>query len=228
MGNAFQQAARRAARKNLPFEIARVLVRFDHVVRVIVNANLRIMRPAEKVRITNSIIRFGVPKSAEWENIGNKIKAAFVAPRAYFVNVHQLRPRKPAFQPPSAFCLVLILRCRAPREIQAACKAQPYKLRSNSATCLKHLLSTPIPPKQMLTSFSKPEESQPWTMEYVARLFLEGGGFQGIANTHNGALKRAKAETEAASDLVLNSHGGIRPRKPELMHVPIHSADIAA
>ena len=102
-------------------------------------------------------------------------------------------------------------------------------LRSTSATCLKHLLSTPSPPKQMLTSFSKPPPgSQPWTMEYVARLFLDGGGFQGIADTHNAALKRAKAETQAASDLVLNSHGGIRPRKPESMHVPIHSADIAA
>jgi hypothetical protein len=52
-----------------------------------------------------------------------------------------------------------------------------------------------------------PPGSQPWTMEYVARLFLEGGGFQGIANTHNAALERSKAETEAASDLVLNSHG---------------------
>ena len=49
--------------------------------------------------------------------------------------------------------------------------------------------------------------SQPWTMEYVARLFIEGGGFQGIANAHNAALEWAKAETEAASDLVLNSHG---------------------
>jgi hypothetical protein len=73
-----------------------------------------------------------------------------------------------------------------------------------------------------------PPGSRPWTMEYVARLFIEGGGFQGIANTHNAALKRAKAETEPASDLVLNSHGSIRPRKPESMHVPIHSADIAA
>jgi hypothetical protein len=70
--------------------------------------------------------------------------------------------------------------------------------------------------------------SQPWTMEYVARLFVEGGGFQGIAKAHNAALKQAKAETEAASDLVLNSHGGIRPRKPESTHVAIHSADIAA
>ena len=73
-----------------------------------------------------------------------------------------------------------------------------------------------------------PPGSRPWTMEYVARLFIEAGGFQGIANTHNAVLKRAKAETEAASDLVLNSHGGIRPRKPESMHVAIHSADIAA
>jgi hypothetical protein len=71
-------------------------------------------------------------------------------------------------------------------------------------------------------------ESQPWTMEYVARLFIEGGGFQGIANTHNAALERAKAETKAVSDLVLNSHSGIRPRKPESMHVAIHSIDIAA
>jgi hypothetical protein len=39
MGNAFQQAARRAARKNLPFEIALVLVRFDHVASRIVNAD---------------------------------------------------------------------------------------------------------------------------------------------------------------------------------------------
>jgi hypothetical protein len=65
-------------------------------------------------------------------------------------------------------------------------------------------------------------------MEYVARLFIEGGGFQGLADTHNAALKRAKAEKEAASDLVLNSHGGTRPRKPESMHVSIHLADIAA
>ena len=52
-----------------------------------------------------------------------------------------------------------------------------------------------------------PPGSQPWTMEYVARLFIEGGGFQGIANAHNAALEPAKAETEAASHLVLNSHG---------------------
>jgi hypothetical protein len=44
-------------------------------------------------------------------------------------------------------------------------------------------------------------------MEYVARLFIEGGGFQGIANAHNAALEPAKAETQAASHLVLNSHG---------------------
>ena len=40
-----------------------------------------------------------------------------------------------------------------------AYQATPYILRSNSATCLKHLLSVPIPPKKMLTSFSKAEES---------------------------------------------------------------------
>jgi len=51
-----------------------------------------------------------------------------------------------------------------------------------------------------------PLGSQPWTMEYVARLFIEGGGFQGIANTHNAILERAKAKTAPAPDLVLNSH----------------------
>ena len=39
--------------------------------------------------------------------------------------------------------------------------------------------------------------SQPWTMEYVARLFIEGGGFQGIADIHNAAFEWAKTETEA-------------------------------
>ena len=33
-----------------------------------------------------------------------------------------------------------------------------------------------------------PEDSCGQTMEYVARLFTEGGGFQGIADTHNAAL----------------------------------------
>ena len=33
-----------------------------------------------------------------------------------------------------------------------------------------------------------PPGSQQWTMEYVARLFIEGGGFQGIADTHNASL----------------------------------------
>jgi hypothetical protein len=65
-------------------------------------------------------------------------------------------------------------------------------------------------------------------MEYVARLFIEGGGFQGIANTHNAALSGRRLKQKAASDLVLNSHGGIRLRKPESMHVAIHSVDIAA
>ena len=46
-----------------------------------------------------------------------------------------------------------------------------------------------------------PPGGQPWTLQYVARLFLEEGGFQGIANTHNAALERAKVETEPASDL---------------------------
>jgi len=52
--------------------------------------------------------------------------------------------------------------------------------------------------------------SQPWTMEYVARLFIEGGGFQGIANTHNAALERVRKTDERPADLL---RGGGRHKR---------------
>ena len=59
-------------RKALPLpEIARVLVRFNHVASLIVNANHSIMRPAAKLRVIDGIIRLGVPQATEWEQIGN-------------------------------------------------------------------------------------------------------------------------------------------------------------
>jgi hypothetical protein len=49
-----------------------VLVRFDDIASFIVNANHGIMRPAEKLRVTDCIrgyIRPGVPEVAEWQRI---------------------------------------------------------------------------------------------------------------------------------------------------------------
>jgi len=47
-------------------------------------------------------------------------------------------------------------------------------------------------------------------MEYVARLFIEGGGFQGIANTHNAALERVRKTDERPADLL---RGGGRHKR---------------
>ena len=55
--------------------------------------------------------------------------------------------------------------------------------------------------------------SQPWTMEYVVRLFMDGGGFQGIADTHNAALERAKAETEPVHKLSFDTRFLPPPRR---------------
>jgi hypothetical protein len=60
------------------FEIARVLVRFDHVASVIVNANHGAMRAAAMLRIINCIGDLFVPQATEWQHIGNQIDAAFV------------------------------------------------------------------------------------------------------------------------------------------------------
>ena len=56
------------------FEIALVLVRFDHVARRIVNANHGIMRATALRRVSDCIydrIRAAVPQATEWRSIGH-------------------------------------------------------------------------------------------------------------------------------------------------------------
>jgi hypothetical protein len=53
------------------FEIARVLVRVDHIASFIVNTNHGIMGATEKLRVFDSVIRLGVPQPTEWQRIGN-------------------------------------------------------------------------------------------------------------------------------------------------------------
>ena len=51
------------------FELARVLVCFDHVARIIVNADHGIISTAVKLR--GCVWDFGVPQATEWQRIGN-------------------------------------------------------------------------------------------------------------------------------------------------------------
>ena len=59
-----------AAWQNSPlFELVCVLVCFDHVARLIVNANHSVMRAAEKLRVADCVadcIRLSVPQATEW------------------------------------------------------------------------------------------------------------------------------------------------------------------
>ncbi len=58
------------------FEIARVLVRLDHVPSFIVNANHRVMRAAEKLCVADCIadcVWLGIPQPAERQRIGDQI-----------------------------------------------------------------------------------------------------------------------------------------------------------
>jgi hypothetical protein len=67
-----------------------VLVRFDHVARVIVNANDGVTRATAVFRVSDGVrncIRTVVPEPTEWQRIGNQIDAAFIFAWAYFVNV---------------------------------------------------------------------------------------------------------------------------------------------
>src|SRR4029434_7839003 len=51
----------------------RVLVRFDHVARIIVNANHSIMCPAEKLGVADCVagcVWLTIPKSPEWQCFG--------------------------------------------------------------------------------------------------------------------------------------------------------------
>jgi hypothetical protein len=62
-------------------EIARVLVRLDHVASRIVNANHGIMSATTMPRVADCIagrIWFGIPQPTEWQNIGNQIKTAMI------------------------------------------------------------------------------------------------------------------------------------------------------
>jgi hypothetical protein len=64
-------------------EIARVLVRFDYVARVIVNTNHPIMRAAVKVRVADGVTDFQVPQPTERQRIGHEINPALVFPSVF-------------------------------------------------------------------------------------------------------------------------------------------------
>ena len=68
------------------FEIASVLVRRDHVARFIVNTGHSVMRAAVEFCVLDCIADFGVPQATEWQRVANQSDAAFVFPRADFVN----------------------------------------------------------------------------------------------------------------------------------------------
>jgi hypothetical protein len=71
-------------------EIALVLVRLDHIASRIVNADHSIMLAAEELRVVDCIpdsARLAIPQPTEWQRIGDQINAAFIFPRADFVNV---------------------------------------------------------------------------------------------------------------------------------------------
>ena len=56
------------------FEIALVLVRFDHVASIIVNADNRVMGAAEKLCVIDCVagcVWLAVTETTEWQRIGN-------------------------------------------------------------------------------------------------------------------------------------------------------------
>src|SRR5439155_18000072 len=72
-------------------KIARLLVRFDHVAGLIINADHSVVRPAEKFCITNRVadcVRLAVPEATEWQRIGNQINAPLVTSGLHFVHLH--------------------------------------------------------------------------------------------------------------------------------------------
>ena len=62
-------------RKRSPlFEIALVLVRFDHIAGYIINANHRTVCAAEKLCVIDSVVdrvELAIPQPTEWQHIGN-------------------------------------------------------------------------------------------------------------------------------------------------------------
>jgi hypothetical protein len=63
------------------FEIARVLMRLNHVGRVTMNPNHSAMCPTPKLCVSDCVACFDVPQSAEWQRIGNQIDSAFIFAR---------------------------------------------------------------------------------------------------------------------------------------------------
>jgi hypothetical protein len=66
-------------------ELPRVLVRFDHVARFIVNTNHSVMGAAAVLRVIDCRARVLIPQPTERQRIGNQIDAAFVFARSDFV-----------------------------------------------------------------------------------------------------------------------------------------------
>ena len=78
--------------KNLPvFEVAGMLIRFDHAARFMISANHSIMRAAVELGVADCVadcIRPAIPQATEWQDIGNQIDATFIFAGADFVSVH--------------------------------------------------------------------------------------------------------------------------------------------
>jgi hypothetical protein len=68
------------------FEIAVVLVRFNHLASIIINADHSITRAAAMLRVSDCVGDFEVPQPTEWERFGNRIEAAFIFARDLSTN----------------------------------------------------------------------------------------------------------------------------------------------
>ena len=75
------------------FELARVLVRLDHVANVIIHANHGMMRSAVMLRVSDCItdsVWSAIQEATEWQRIANQIDAAMIFAKTHFVNVRWL------------------------------------------------------------------------------------------------------------------------------------------
>jgi hypothetical protein len=73
------------------FGLARLLVSLNHIASFIVNANDGIMRPTEKVCVTDRVadgVGLAVAKPTESQHIEDQIDAALVFAGCNFANVH--------------------------------------------------------------------------------------------------------------------------------------------
>jgi hypothetical protein len=53
------------------FELAFVLVRFNHIASFIVHADHSVMRAAVELRVFDCVIQFSVTQPTEWQRIGD-------------------------------------------------------------------------------------------------------------------------------------------------------------